>query len=132
MSAIRRIDTVQQLDELLEASAETPVWIFKHSLTCGTSAYAYREFQRFAESRAQAHGDEPREDGGSGAEGSGTGMIFALVEIQRARPVSAAVAERTGVVHQSPQALLVRDAVVTWHASHRRIRETALREASGN
>ena len=52
-----------------------------------------------------------------------------MIEIQRARPVSIALAERTGVRHESPQALLLRDARVVWHASHYQIHLTALEKA---
>ena len=40
------------------------------------------------------------------------------IEIQNAREVSNAVAEKTGVRHESPQALLLRDGEVVWNASH--------------
>lgn len=118
MSAIQRIETVDQLDDLMESAAEKPVWIFKHSLTCPISASAYREYRRFVEQQ-----DEPQEDGVT--------AVFALVEVQNARPVSNAVAERTGVVHQSPQALLLGGSGVAWHASHGSIRITALARAAG-
>jgi bacillithiol system protein YtxJ len=63
------------------------------------------------------------------AEGRQGGQ-YRLVEIQNARPVSAAVAETTGVEHQSPQVLLLRDGDVVWHTSHYRIRLEALEEAA--
>ncbi len=90
MSGIVKITRVEEIEELLEASKEREVWIFKHSLLCPTSRHMLEEFQRFAESR----------DDGTNAE-------YRLVEIQSARPVSAAVEESTGVQHQSPQCLLV-------------------------
>jgi bacillithiol system protein YtxJ len=58
-----------------------------------------------------------------------TEAIYALIEIQRARPVSNALAERTGVPHESPQAILLRNAQVAWHASHYDINLTALERA---
>lgn len=100
MAGIQRIESVQQLDELLEQSQDRPLWIFKHSLTCPISSRAWAEFRRFVEAQ--------QDDGG----------VFVVIEIQRARPVSNAVAERTGIRHQSPQAILLRNDVVAWHASH--------------
>ena len=58
-------------------------------------------------------------------------MVAAIIEIQRARDVSGAVAERTGVRHQSPQALLIRDGKVVWYASHYSIQATAIDQALG-
>jgi bacillithiol system protein YtxJ len=111
MAKIRRIETPQELEELIERSKQGPVWVFKHSLTCPISAYAWAEFQSFVN-------DRPEDSG-----------LYSLIEVQTARPVSNAVAERTGVVHQSPQALLLRDAKVVWHASHHTIRVRALEAA---
>jgi bacillithiol system protein YtxJ len=100
MAEIQKIDSIPLLDELIERSSHTPVWILKHSLTCPISAQAWSEFKRFA------------------AESPEDGPVLAVVEIQNARPVSLALAERTGVRHESPQALLLRDGRVAWHANH--------------
>lgn len=111
MADIHRIDSIPALDELLEASREKPVWFFKHSLTCPISAGAWSEFRRFADGQ------------------EGNGAVYALIEVQNARPVSNALAERLGVRHQSPQAILLREARVAWHASHYDIDLDALRSA---
>ena len=47
------------------------------------------------------------------------------------RPLSLEAAETTGVPHESPQALLVRDGTVTWHASHGGITTESLASALG-
>jgi bacillithiol system protein YtxJ len=112
MANIETIETLPALEALIERSRERPVWVFKHSLTCPISGTAWSEFRRFAERPGEA------------AE-----VVYALIEIQRARPVSNALAERTGVRHQSPQALLLRDARVIWHASHYEIQVGALERA---
>ncbi len=88
--------------------------MFKHSLTCGTSDAAYAEFRDFA---------------GAGADGLASRC--AVVEVQTAREVSDELARRTGVRHESPQALLLRDGEAIWHASHWRIRGDHLRRAAG-
>jgi monothiol bacilliredoxin len=112
MAEIQHVDSIPALDELLERSKERPVWVFKHSLTCATSSFAWAEFQRFAA------------DGGAQ-----DGAVYALIVVQRARAVSNALAERTGIQHQSPQAILLRDAQAAWHASHYGIRIDALKSA---
>lgn len=106
MATIRTLTDPAQLDALLAAGR--PVWLFKHSLTCGVSARAWRQFEAFAAGRPEA------------------GALFAKVEIQRARELSRAIAERTGVRHQSPQVLLLAGGAVAWHESHGRISERAL------
>jgi bacillithiol system protein YtxJ len=111
MANIQYLDNIAALEALLETSKQRPVWVFKHSLTCGTSAAAWAEFQRFA------------------ADPSADGAIFALIEVQTARAVSTALAQRTGVLHQSPQVLLLRNACAAWHASHYQISVRALKQA---
>jgi bacillithiol system protein YtxJ len=113
MSELPRLTSVEQLDGWLERSRLEPVWIFKHSLTCGTSAAAIAEFEHFVGGMA----DERRRS--------------AVVVVQTAREVSSELARRTGVRHESPQALLLRDGEAIWHASHWRIRADRLRAAAG-
>ncbi len=112
MAEIQRIENVPALEQLFETAKDKTIWIFKHSLTCSISGTAWNEFRRFA-------ADQPA-DGG---------IVYALIEIQVARPVSNAVAERTGVRHQSPQAILLREGRVSWHASHYDIDVRALQGA---
>lgn len=113
MPEIETIATLEELDSVLERSKDRPLWILKHSLTCGISATVFREYRRYVGQRSAA--DD---------------TIYALIEIQRARPVSAALAERTGVAHQSPQALLLRDGRAVWSGSHYAVDAAALARAS--
>jgi len=104
------LDDVQQLDELIAASQRAPVIIFKHSATCPISAGARREMERLEED-------------------------VAMVVVQRARSVARAIEERTGVRHESPQVIILRDGRAVWSASHwdvtaERVR-AALRELGG-
>ncbi|MCP4655372.1 MAG: bacillithiol system redox-active protein YtxJ [bacterium] len=112
MSELTRLQSVAEIDPLLERSREVPVLIFKHSLTCPISRRAYGEYQRYLDQRPE-----------------GDPTVCTLVEIQNARDVSATLARRTGVLHESPQALLLRDGEVVWHASHGSIRAEALKRA---
>ena len=108
---LSRFTTSAQLDNLFKASSKHPVWLFKHSLICPTSAGAWQEFERFAAKQANRE-------------------RIGVIEIQRARELSREVAERTGVRHESPQALLIRDGLPLWHASHWEITEQSLDEAA--
>ena len=87
------IQDPQQLENLFQKSFEEPVVLFKHSLTCSISAHVYREI-----SRADAE--------------------INLIIVQTARSVSNRVAEQTGIRHESPQAIVLRDGKAIFHASH--------------
>lgn len=109
-SAYQSLHTVADLDAAIASSHERPVLLFKHSLTCGISAQADDQVRQFLDA-------------------TGAGVLCGLVVVQRSRPVSAAIVERLGVRHESPQALLLRDGRVVWHASHWRVNASALQEA---
>lgn len=111
MSEIPRLSHIEELDGWMERSRREPVWLFKHSLTCPISATALREFEEFF--------------GDGAAENS-----CAVIEVQPARDVSSDLARRTGVRHESPQALLLKDGEVVWHASHWQIRADSLRRTA--
>ena len=81
------------LEELFARSHTEPVLLFKHSNACPISARAYRQME-------------------------GVKAPVSIVVVQKNREVSRAVEERTGVRHESPQALVLRDGRVVWSASH--------------
>lgn len=109
MDVIRTVSNSRELDEHLVASNEHDVWFFKHSSTCGISTAAWREFESFV---GDANGDDS--------------ALYCLVEMQHARDVSQALAEKLAVRHESPQAILVRRGEAVWHASHWSITKKAL------
>ena len=96
-AGFEELTEIGALDSLLERSREAPVVLFKHSLTCPISAFAYGEMSRLAPDVARA---------------------TALVIVQRARAVSSEISARTGVRHESPQAIILRNGVAVWSASH--------------
>lgn len=108
---MRSLTTLETLDTALALSADRPILLFKHSETCGLSLQAYEEVTALL--------DDPDWD-----------VPVYLVSVQASRPVSNAIAERLGVRHASPQALLVRDGAVRWHTSHLAITVGALRAAT--
>jgi bacillithiol system protein YtxJ len=107
LTQLQRID---QLDGLLAESADRPVLLFKHSYSCGTSAEALDELL--------AHLSETSKE-----------ARYAMVTVQTHRDVSNAVAQRLGVRHETPQALLVRAGRVVWSASHFRVTADAVARA---
>ena len=101
---------VADLDEAFVRSSATPVLIFKHSSTCPVSAGAFAEFRAVVDRLDCDHG---------------------LIVVQSARLVSSEVESRTGVRHESPQALVLRDGRVVWHASHGEITAGTLEREIG-
>ncbi|MEM7357179.1 MAG: bacillithiol system redox-active protein YtxJ, partial [Acidobacteriota bacterium] len=109
MADYAHIRSVSEIDDLIAQSHDKPVIFFKHSLTCPISSAGFRQYETFLADQS--------------ADGE---AIYTLIEIQNARDVSNEIAQRTGVKHESPQALLMRDGTVTWHASHWSIQAEAL------
>jgi len=52
-----------------------------------------------------------------------------LVRVIEERPVSLGLADRIGLRHESPQAILIKDGKPLWHDSHYRITVDALKAA---
>ena len=99
----------QDLEQLLERSKTDPVLIFKHSTQCSISIEVYQEFTAFAENAHE--------------------LSWGLVLVIENRRLSNAIADRFGIRHQSPQAILIKDGQAVWHASHWSINADSLSDA---
>ena len=88
-----KLDSVEKLEGLFEESHEKPVVLFKHSVTCPISAGVYQEVSRVS-------------------------ADINLVVIQSSRHISSAIAEKTGIRHESPQAIILKNGKPIYHASH--------------
>lgn len=104
-----RLTSIADLDRILDNRQR--VLLFKHSLTCPVSGAAFDEYRKYLESSQEL------------------GTKFTLIEVQNARDVSNEIATRTGVRHESPQAILVEGDRVDWHASHWKITKDSLNQA---
>jgi bacillithiol system protein YtxJ len=85
--------------------------IYKHSPRCGVSLAAASEIRRFMEA-------EP------------TVPVY-VVDVIRERLVSRAVAERFGISHESPQAILLQHGAPVWNGSHRAVTAAVLAREIG-
>ena len=85
-------------------------WVFKHSSTCGISAAAQDEVERYL----GAHPDQR----------------LGRVIVQSHRGLSNWLAQRLGYTHQSPQLFLVQGGKVLWAASHYSITAEAMEAAA--
>jgi bacillithiol system protein YtxJ len=93
MANFIELNSLEKLEELFEKSNETPVILFKHSITCPISSGVYHEV--------------------SEVEGE-----VNLVIVQTARQISNEIASKTGVRHESPQAIVLKNGKAVYHASH--------------
>ena len=110
MTTLKPLANLSALEAAIAESRERPVLIFKHSRTCGISCEAFDELH--------AHLAE------GGAEAS-----YNLITVQHHRSVSDAAATMLGLRHETPQAILLKDGVPVWNASHFRITADELKRA---
>ncbi|HEX8140861.1 MAG TPA: bacillithiol system redox-active protein YtxJ [Pyrinomonadaceae bacterium] len=91
-------------EALLARSNTEPVIVFKHSSTCPVSAAAYAEMSRVE-------------------------TDVSLLVVQQARELSHEIASATGVRHESPQAIILRNGQAVWNASHWSVKAEAVETA---
>jgi bacillithiol system protein YtxJ len=92
------------LANLITDSKQKPVIVFKHSIACPVSARAYREMEKVQ-------------------------TEVNILVVQSAREVSRELANLTGVRHETPQVIVLRDGKAVWNASHFDVRAIAVTEA---
>lgn len=88
----------QQIDKILEDSDLKPIMLFKHSTRCGISSTVLRRLE------VQLSGMK--------------NFDFYLLDILKFRSVSNQLAVRFGVVHQSPQVIIIEKKEAVKTASH--------------
>ncbi len=100
----RALKDLSQIDEIEKLSHATKggVLIFKHSTRCAISSMVLNRF-----TRAWDLGEEH--------------LPVYYLDLIRYREISNDVSERFGVIHESPQVLLVKNAKCVYHASHNAI-----------
>jgi bacillithiol system protein YtxJ len=112
MNPYTEITSTESLDEALDSSERQPVLFFKHSNTCGISAQAFAEFERYLAS--------PESEA----------VRNCVIVVQTAREASNELARRVGIQHESPQAILVQAGQAVWDQSHLAIRKESLAVAA--
>lgn len=100
-----QLNDISALDKLLAAPG--PFLLFKHSAACPLSAYAYRQVAGYLENRIMP-------------------LLCGIVVVQHAREVSAEIARRLAITHESPQVILIDDGEVLWYDSHNGITKEKL------
>ena len=98
------ITEAAELDTLAEQSARAPVLLFKHDPWCSISLSAYRELER-------------------------VGGDISLIDVADSHDLSMEAARRTGVRHESPQLIVLRNGEAAWSAAHFAISADAVTQA---
>ncbi|HEX8708897.1 MAG TPA: bacillithiol system redox-active protein YtxJ [Pyrinomonadaceae bacterium] len=98
------VTDTKSLEQLLAQSKDAPVVLFKHSSTCPISARAYQQMAQVS-------------------------SRVSLIVVQNAREVSREVETRTGIAHESPQAIVLRNGEAVWNASHFDITSESVEQA---
>jgi monothiol bacilliredoxin len=117
---LTQLEHVDELHRLIAESDSRPVLLFKHSYTCGVSLEALDELVAHLNDRVDDRAPET------------VAPQYAMVTVQTHRAVSNAIAQRLGVRHETPQALLIKDGRVVWSASHFRVTAAAVDDAIRN
>ncbi|MEM9824839.1 MAG: bacillithiol system redox-active protein YtxJ [Bacteroidota bacterium] len=99
-----------QLDQIITDSYQKPTVLFKHSTRCGISIGAKH--------RLESKWNFTSED-----------LDFYYLDLLNFRSISNAIAERLGIIHQSPQVIALKDGKVIYHTSHHQINVEGLRSS---
>ncbi len=102
--------SVEHIDEIFESSSNQQIVIYKHSNQCGTSFFAKKNIEIIDKSDFENAG-------------------FYIIDVIRQRPLSNYLAEKVGVRHESPQLIILKDKIVTWHGSHHQVSSNNLLSA---
>ena len=93
------ITSVEQLTELLHNVGEKPILLFKHSTRCGVSSMVLNSFENEWT--------------------TGTELCdLYYIDLLSHRDVSNEIAVLTGIVHQSPQAIIIKGKEIIYDATH--------------
>ena len=93
----KHLNSIDQLEAIAADSFNTPQVLFKHSTRCSISSMA---LNRLESSTAPA------------------GVDFYLLDLLQHRDISAAIAEKFKVHHESPQVILIKNGECTYDESH--------------
>jgi bacillithiol system protein YtxJ len=106
------LNSEAQLEKVLADSITKPQLIFKHSTRCSISSMALSRLEK---------------------EWNLDGQVDAwYLDLLDYRGISNAIATKFGVIHESPQAILIRHGKVTHVSSHSGISVRAIAEAIGS
>lgn len=108
MADMTKMTSIEQLNSAVEATEDQPLLLFKHSTRCPISSNAYQEMNDYLHNNANEN------------------VKYGIIYVVEDRPVSNEAAEKLGVKHESPQAILIKKGIPVWHTSHSDITRATL------
>ncbi|NSL87905.1 bacillithiol system redox-active protein YtxJ [Chitinophaga solisilvae] len=93
----KTLDSEAQLQQIIEESAMQPVVIFKHSTRCSISSMAKSRLERAV---------------------APEGLTFYYLDLIAHRDISGKIAHDFGIMHESPQVLVIDKGVCVYDESH--------------
>ncbi len=94
-----KLESIEELQDIIAASSSKPQVIFKHSTSCPISSMAKMRLESKLD-QVQVETD------------------FHYLDLLRYRPISNQIAEQLSVHHESPQLILIKGKEVIYDASH--------------
>ncbi len=104
------LNTETQLDDIVTMSVNKPMAIFKHSTRCSISSMAKQRLERNWDLNEDV-------------------VQMYYLDLIAYRAVSNAIAEKFGVIHASPQLIVLKNKRVVHHSSHNNIGVPELKNA---
>lgn len=111
MADMTKMTSIEQLNSAVEATEDQPLLLFKHSTRCPISAHAYQEMNDYLHNNPNEH------------------VKYGIIYVVEDRPVSNEAADKLGVKHESPQAILIKKGISVWHTSHSDITSATIANA---
>lgn len=102
------LTNVSQLEDITHFSNEKPVLLFKHSTRCSISRMALKQFENEF--------------------GLSDKIAPYFLDLLEHRNISNEIAHRFGVLHQSPQVILIKDGIAVYDTSHEDIQAEKLKK----
>jgi bacillithiol system protein YtxJ len=94
----KSLQSIEKLDELINDKSGEAHLFFKHSTRCGISSMAKSKFEREWDNESKIN--------------------LWYLDLLNYREISGAIAEKLGVYHQSPQAILIQNGEVLYQETH--------------
>lgn len=103
-NAFTPVTTIAQLEQVMSDTASDPIVLFQHDPYCPISQYAYQQMRRLT-------------------------YPISLINVSQHHDLTEAIEERTGIRHESPQVIVLKQGDASWSASHYAITQEAVEEA---
>jgi bacillithiol system protein YtxJ len=108
-----QLERREQLEEIVDRSILIPQLIFKHSTRCSISSMALN--------RIESHGLQ-----------NSSNLECYFLDLIQFRELSNLIAQELNVIHQSPQAILLKNGKVVYNDSHGSIDNLEIEKASNS